>query len=146
ARKDPTLMEESRFWINAVGGHLYKVSEAAQRAGVASKLGTVADQLDAGTPPADQEIREYLRLRNQDAELFWPELSKLCLKLYGLYPYQGKEILTRGAVMPYYEFPWATRLTDGEWLKLLDSPEAPPNPAWITPIISKEKPTRGNYE
>jgi hypothetical protein len=56
-----------------------------------------------------------------------------------LYPYQGAEILCRGAVMPYFEFPHDTRLTDAQWKGLLDSPKRPPLPRWANPIYS----TRG---
>ena len=55
--------------------------------------------------------------------------------LYVLYPYKDGEVLCRGAVMPYYEFPSATRLTDAEWKGLLDSEAAPELPEWVKPII-----------
>lgn len=54
--------------------------------------------------------------------------------LYVLYPWQGREILCRGAIMPYYEFPSEKRLTDEEFKGLLDSPAAPALPAWVQPI------------
>jgi hypothetical protein len=56
--------------------------------------------------------------------------------LYVLYPYQGGEILCRGAVMPYYEFASASRLTDAEWTALLDSPKRPAMPEWVRPVVS----------
>jgi hypothetical protein len=59
--------------------------------------------------------------------------------IYVLYPYQGAEILCRGAAMPYFEFPHDTRLTDAQWKGLLDSPKRPPLPQWANPIYS----TRG---
>jgi len=55
--------------------------------------------------------------------------------IYVLYPYKGGEVLCRGAVMPYYEFQSATRLTDAEWKGLLDSEAAPELPEWVKPII-----------
>ncbi|HUX15283.1 MAG TPA: DUF3160 domain-containing protein, partial [Phycisphaerae bacterium] len=55
--------------------------------------------------------------------------------IYVLYPYKGGEVLCRGAVMPYYEFPSGERLTDQEWKTLLDSEAAPELPEWVKPII-----------
>ena len=55
--------------------------------------------------------------------------------LYVLYPVKGREVLAKGAVMPYYEFPHATRLTDAEWMVLLDSPGKPDLPEWVKPLI-----------
>jgi hypothetical protein len=57
-------------------------------------------------------------------------------ELYVVYPYRGKEILCRGAVLPYHEFAYAERLDDAGWKKLLDSREAPQPPAWVRPILS----------
>ncbi len=59
--------------------------------------------------------------------------------IYVLYPYQGKEVLCRGAVMPYYEFTHAERLTDEQWKELLDSDQRPDIPAWVKPIVWDEK-------
>jgi len=55
--------------------------------------------------------------------------------LYVLYPYKGGEVLCRGAVMPYYEFPSGERLTDEQWKTLLDSKDSPDVPDWVKPII-----------
>lgn len=55
--------------------------------------------------------------------------------LWVLYPYEGKEVLCKGAVMPYYEFKSKTRLTDGKWKDLLDSDNRPRFPRWLKPII-----------
>jgi hypothetical protein len=52
-------------------------------------------------------------------------------QIYVLYPYGGKQILTHGAVFPYYEFPNGDRLTDKAWINLLSSPSAPPQPSWL---------------
>jgi hypothetical protein len=49
------------------------------------------------------------------------------------YPYQGREIYCRGAVLPYFEFVDSGRLDDAEWQKKLDA-EQPEQPAWIKPI------------
>jgi hypothetical protein len=54
-------------------------------------------------------------------------------KLYVLYPWNGMEILCVGSVMQYYEYDADKRLTDPEWLQLLDSPAAPALPAWLAP-------------
>lgn len=56
--------------------------------------------------------------------------------LYVLYPWKGQQILCRGAVMPYYEYPSEERLTDSEWKALLDSEMAPKQPAWLQPILA----------
>jgi hypothetical protein len=55
--------------------------------------------------------------------------------IYVLYPYKGGEVLCRGAVMPYYEFPSGERLTDEQWKTLLDSKDSPDVPDWAKPII-----------
>ncbi len=54
--------------------------------------------------------------------------------LYVLYPFKGKEILCRGAVLPYYEFTHPARLDDAGWRRLLDSRDCPAPPAWLQPI------------
>jgi hypothetical protein len=51
--------------------------------------------------------------------------------LYVLYPWNGLEVLCEGSVIPYYEDHSKTTLTDAEWREKLDSPGAPPEPAWI---------------
>ena len=57
--------------------------------------------------------------------------------LYVLYPMNGREVLTLGAVTPYFEFRNATRLTDAEWKALLDSDNKPDSPEWLKPILGK---------
>ena len=47
------------------------------------------------------------------------------------------EILCQGSVMSYYEFDSKVRLTDEEWRRLLDSPQAPAQPEWIRPYLSE---------
>ena len=58
---------------------------------------------------------------------------------------KGGEILCRGAVLPYYEFPSPARLTDAEWKALLDSSKAPGSPDWLKPIAvpGKANPPKG---
>jgi Protein of unknown function (DUF3160) len=58
--------------------------------------------------------------------------------IWVLYPMKGKEILCRGAVLPYYEFTSTQRLTDTEWKTLLDSPHRPEFPTWIQPLMVKD--------
>lgn len=58
-------------------------------------------------------------------------------RIHVLYPWQGYEILCQGAVMPYYEYQSKDRLTDAEWMTLLDSPQAPPLPDWIQPFVAR---------
>jgi len=55
--------------------------------------------------------------------------------LYVLYPWKGKPVLCRGAVMTYYEYLSVGRLTDLEWKELLDSPAAPVQPEWLQPLV-----------
>jgi hypothetical protein len=59
--------------------------------------------------------------------------------IYVLYPWKGEEILCRGAVLPYYEFPSKERLTDEQWRKTLDSEPTPQQPEWLK-RINVEKP------
>jgi len=51
--------------------------------------------------------------------------------IYVLYPWNGIDVLCVGSVMQYYEYESPGRLTDGEWLRLLDSAAAPALPAWL---------------
>jgi hypothetical protein len=50
--------------------------------------------------------------------------------IYVLYPWQGKEVLCRGAILPYHEWIHGERLTDEAWRRLLKTPDRPPQPAW----------------
>lgn len=55
--------------------------------------------------------------------------------LYVLYPWQGREVLCLGAVLPYHEFLHGPdRLTDSAWLEKLKS-SPPPPPSWMNPIL-----------
>ncbi|HWB02498.1 MAG TPA: DUF3160 domain-containing protein [Verrucomicrobiales bacterium] len=60
--------------------------------------------------------------------------------LYILYPFQGKETLCIGAVLPYHEFSNPTRLNDEAWKQKLDGPLAqlPPVPDWYAPILGEQ--------
>ena len=57
--------------------------------------------------------------------------------IYVLYLWQGRLVLCKGAVMPYYEFTSGSRLTDAEWKNLLDSPQRPGVPEWVKPVLSE---------
>jgi hypothetical protein len=55
--------------------------------------------------------------------------------LYVLYPWEGREQLCIGAVLPYFDFKHGPdRLTDAAWMEMLKS-TAPPAPAWVKPIL-----------
>jgi len=54
--------------------------------------------------------------------------------LYVLYPWNGRKVLCRGAVMSYFEFPYTERLTDKTWKELLDSDQRPDQPSWLWPL------------
>ena len=55
--------------------------------------------------------------------------------LYVLYPWQGRDVLCLGAVLPYYELASPTRLTDAEWKSRLDGPDRPASPTWLSPLV-----------
>lgn len=55
--------------------------------------------------------------------------------LYVLYPWKGTQVLCRGAVMSYYEYPSKSRLTDAEWLGELGRKPPPAQPDWIQPLL-----------
>ncbi len=59
-------------------------------------------------------------------------------KMYVLYPWGGGEVLCVGAVLPYYEFRSTERLTDAQWLELLDCDLRPLVPDWAKPIYKGE--------
>jgi len=58
--------------------------------------------------------------------------------IYVLYPWQGKDILCKGAILPYYEFVHQGRLTDSEWRGMLDDDSRPDVPKWLRPIIGEK--------
>lgn len=55
-------------------------------------------------------------------------------ELLVLYPWGGKEVLCRGAVLPYYEIRENDRLTDDRWRALLDRDSKPSMPAWTADL------------
>jgi len=60
--------------------------------------------------------------------------------LYVLYPVGEGEVLCRGAVLPYFEFPHAEPLTDSEWKELLDGDARPAPPAWAASVLADAPP------
>lgn len=58
--------------------------------------------------------------------------------LYVLHPWKGKEVLCRGAVLPYLERHEMKTLTDDEWRSSLHDTQNPPiQPDWIVPLMAK---------
>jgi len=57
-----------------------------------------------------------------------------------LYPFQEKEILCRGGILPYYEFVGVSSYSDVEWKKRLDSDERPASPKWFKSIVAPGEP------
>jgi hypothetical protein len=57
-------------------------------------------------------------------------------RLLVLYPWHGNDVLSTGAVVPYYEFAGKARLTDEGWKALLDSDDCPAVPSWFAPLVS----------
>jgi hypothetical protein len=51
--------------------------------------------------------------------------------IYVLYPWQGQEVLCRGAVLPYHEFIHGERLTDEAWRCLINTRNRPAQPTWL---------------
>jgi len=59
--------------------------------------------------------------------------------LYVLYPWKGRNILCRGAVLPYLERQDMQTYTDSEWKNSLTHPDkAPAAPSWIAPLLAPE--------
>jgi hypothetical protein len=59
-----------------------------------------------------------------------------------LYPYGSSFVLAHGAVLPYLELASPRRLTDTDWRELLDSPNRPATPPWLTAIGPQSEPAR----
>jgi len=57
--------------------------------------------------------------------------------MWVLYPWEGRPVLCRSAVLTYFEFvePAGKRVTDAEWKARLDSKTSPPQPAWLQPLF-----------
>jgi len=59
-----------------------------------------------------------------------------------LYPWKGREILCRGAIIPFHSQLSDTHLTDKEWRARLDAPTPPASPDWLRPILSPHAPAK----
>ncbi|HEX8137871.1 MAG TPA: DUF3160 domain-containing protein [Pyrinomonadaceae bacterium] len=59
-------------------------------------------------------------------------------------PVEGRLVLTRGAVLSYYEFehPAADRLTDEKWQRMINAGRGPQPPAWIKSFIAPARTRR----
>jgi Protein of unknown function (DUF3160) len=60
--------------------------------------------------------------------------------IYLLYPWHGRPVFCRGAVLPYFEFRSRNRLTDELWRATLDAAEPPSPPEWLAPILATKRP------
>ena len=63
-----------------------------------------------------------------------------------LYPWQGKEVLCRGAVLPFHTAMSPAHVTDSEWRARLDSPKPPAAEAWLRPVLSPDAPAKHGEE
>jgi hypothetical protein len=61
-------------------------------------------------------------------------------KIYAVMVIEGVKKILKGGVFSYYEFTWplGDRLTDEKWRDLLNSPNAPAQPAWTKAFTSAE--------
>jgi hypothetical protein len=116
-RRQPWNEEEKQF-IHGYGGHL------------AFAMGVIGPLHD-DTPRWAEVHRDPQKDRSVAVGIGRPRL------IHVLYPWNGTEILCRGAVLPFYEYQSQARLTDPEWQQLLDSPQAPPLPEWIAPYVAR---------
>jgi hypothetical protein len=55
-----------------------------------------------------------------------------------LYPWKGKEVNCRGAILTFHEMKSEQRLTDAEWRQRLDSESPPPVPEWLRPLLAPD--------
>ena len=87
--------------------------------------------------PRDDAPRAVDVFTNPNAKSFLIEAIGRPHPIYVLYPYENREVLCRGAVMPYYEFTHGQRLNDQEWKTMLGSPAAPQQPEWVGSVSAK---------
>jgi hypothetical protein len=57
------------------------------------------------------------------------------------YPFRGRQILCRGAVLPFFPVKTGETMTDARWKEKLGSDERPPRPEWMAPIQSSDLPS-----
>ena len=55
------------------------------------------------------------------------------------YPWKGKNILCKGAVMSFYSFEADKPMTDTEWEAKLQAKPAPKPPEWLQPLLPEDK-------
>ncbi len=55
------------------------------------------------------------------------------------YPWKGKNILCKGAVMSFYSFEADKPMTDTEWDAKLQAKPAPKPPEWLQPLLPEDK-------
>src|SRR3712207_876128 len=67
-------------------------------------------------------------------------------QILAIVPVEGRLVLTRGAVLSYYEFkhPIGDRLTDEKWQAALNRGQAPKPPVWTKTFLLPGKPRRFN--
>lgn len=58
------------------------------------------------------------------------------------YPYRGRQILCRGAMLPFFWVGNGAQMNDAQWKARLDSDERPRRPAWIEPVLSPHIPQK----
>jgi hypothetical protein len=58
------------------------------------------------------------------------------------YPMGGRQVICRGAVLPFYEFIAATDFTDQQWRDRLDSDERPSALRWLDPLMPAGDPPK----
>jgi hypothetical protein len=58
------------------------------------------------------------------------------------YPMGGRQVLCRGAVLPFYEFIAAKDFTDEQWRDRLDSDERPSALRWLDPVMPAGDPQK----
>jgi hypothetical protein len=100
---------------------------------------TLSAFTDCGSGPPLDDVPKAVRIFTN------PTLNKALTAgigrprfLYVLYPWEGREILCRGAVLPYLESHAMTPLTDAEWRASLHHPKnAPIAGDWLKPLLSE---------
>jgi len=57
-------------------------------------------------------------------------------ELWVVVPRGGKRLLTRGGAFSYYEFGHPERLSDRDFMELLEGPKPPARPDWARPVAA----------
>lgn len=133
---------------NVLFAETFQLAERVRAGRLADQLGALWDRLDGADTQRIDVAPEVLARARRIAKI---EIGITYLEagiarpreLFVLYPWQGRDVLCRGAVLPYHEFATDRRLTDTEWRALLDGGKAAP-PLVLRAIESTTKPkTRG---